>query len=270
MAPSLVMLMLVASNPLLAEGRKRFEALDFRAAVEVLKRATEVREQSEADRTTAYDLLAQSLLALGQEDEAVVAYQALLSKNPHARAPEASPKVRDAFVRAKEALYPKPSVGLSRLPSAPDTWIFEWVDPWGLVKTLKVNERSFDASATRLLKVPASSTPGPVDVSALDERELLLASLRFDNALPSAPVAAVQTQGVTSSGRGPARGVLWGLGAASLVASAALLVLAFLPVHPMNASDATALNQGRRIEAAVGWSALGVGAALAVAGWLVP
>jgi hypothetical protein len=269
MAPSLVMLMLVASNPLLMEGRKRFEALDFRAAVEVLKRATEVREQNEADRTAAYDLLAQSLLALGKEDEAVDAYHQLLSRNPHARAPEASPKVRDAFVRAKEALYPKPSVALSRLPSAPDTWIFEWVDPWGLVKTLKVNEHSFEAPAERLLKVPASSTTGPVDVSALDERELLLASLRFDNA-PAAPAAAVQTQGVASSGRGPARGVLWGFGAASLVASAALLVLAFLPVHPMNASDATALNQGRRIEAAVGWSALGVGAALAVAGWLVP
>lgn len=265
MAPSLVIVALLSTNPFLAEGRKQFAALDFRAAAETLKRASEVRDQTPAERSAAFELLAQSYLALGRDDEASGAYRALLKADPHAATPEGSPKVRDAFLRAKEALYPRPAVSLSRLPSAPDTWIFEWVDPWALVKSLKVNDRSFSATPERLLKVPASTTPGPVDVSALDERELLLASLRFENAATAAPPEIV-----AQPRRGPARGVLLGVGAASLVASVVLLVLAFIPAHAATAADANALNQTRRIEAVAGWSALGLAGALAVTAWVVP
>jgi hypothetical protein len=269
---ALVIALVAASNPFLVEGRKQFKALEFRAATESLKRAASVLDQTDAERIEAHDLLAQSYLALGRDADAVGSYEALLKVLPHAPTPQGAPKIRDAFLLAKEKLYPKPAVTISRVPSAEDVWIFEWVDPWSLVARVAVNERSFPAPADRRLKISAGAAAPKVEVRAFDEKDTLLATLRFEPAAaPAAGGAAVpEVQAVAAARRSPAPWVLVGFGAASLIAGGALLGVAFAPPpNGVSAAQATSLNQGRRLEAQVGWPLLGAAVVLCLIAWWV-
>jgi hypothetical protein len=142
---SVLTVLALTANPYLEEGRKHFTALEFEAAARTLAIAVEQPGLSGADRRDAFDLWAQSLLATNQRDQAERAYRRLLEADPYAPTPQASPKVVDCFVRAKQAAYPRPSVTLKGSLVADRAVLVKVFDPWALVKRVRWLERTAEA-----------------------------------------------------------------------------------------------------------------------------
>ncbi|MBX7097707.1 MAG: hypothetical protein K1X89_08345 [Myxococcaceae bacterium] len=265
---------LAAANPYLEQGRADFKALEFERSLGPLGLATEVKEQTSAERHESYDLLAQSLLALGRTREAEETYQRLLAQEPMAPEPRASPKVAAAFLAAKERLYPRPSVTLRRQPAPPERLLVEVRDPWAMVHHLIVRsgeqEQRLPAPADHLLNTALPE--GATALVALSQKEALLAELTLD----AAAGVAGRATGLTPAGEVRAAPshrlpwLKWVLGAVAVGAAAAaglLLFDAFLPrpVPPgITARSATLANADARAKAAAGWSFLGLTGAAAV------
>src|SRR5437016_3069698 len=100
-------------NPYLAEARDFYAQLLYAKAEARLKLAREVPNSTPEERREVYDLLARSQVALGRTADAEASYSELLAVDPDAPPPEASPKIRDLFRRAKERTYPPRFVRLS-------------------------------------------------------------------------------------------------------------------------------------------------------------
>ena len=269
---------LAAANPYLEQGRAEFKALDFERSLGALSLATEVKEQTSAERHESYDLLAQALLALGRTREAEETYQRLLAQEPMAPEPRASPKVAAAFLAAKERLYPRPSVTLRRQPAPPERLLVEVRDPWALVHHLTLRagdqELRLHAPADHVL-----NTALPDDATALaarGQKDQLLAELALDAAAAVASRATLEPPAEVRAAR-PRRlpWLKWVLGAVAVGAATAaglLLFDAFLPrpVPPgLTARSAALANADARAKAAAGWSFLGVTGAAAVSTVLV-
>jgi hypothetical protein len=134
----------LSANPHLDEGRRLFDAMHFKPAEAELRRAIADGGDPEEARE-AHDLLARALAAQGRVDDAEKIYGELLSEDPHAPAPtDAAPKVRKAFQRAKESLYPPDYVRLEQLESEESTLELVLVDPWAQVEQLILVEPAID------------------------------------------------------------------------------------------------------------------------------
>lgn len=164
---SLVALALQAS-PDLAAGQKLYDAMQFRAAEARLRLARE-QPESDAELDEVLYLLAKSLSAQRRLREAQDVYAELLARSPMAEAPsDVAPTLAEAFVRAKEQLYPRDFVRL-RLQSLPAAaFAVNVIDPWRQVKSLVLSEllSTGDTRATVLPPVATTIPASPPDVSA--------------------------------------------------------------------------------------------------------
>lgn len=110
----------------------------FPEAVHHLQRAL-AQPLSPEEQVEATDLLVRSLAAEGKLSEAETAYASLLVDQPHAPAPmDGSPKIQEAFRRAKERVFARGHVELRELPADLPTIRFDVVDPWALVKDVRL------------------------------------------------------------------------------------------------------------------------------------
>jgi hypothetical protein len=138
--------LVAGANPSLEDGRKLYDALRYRAAEARLRLALDVPTSTPEERREAHDLLARSLMAQGRAKEAEQVYSRLLAVDPGAPPPRASPGVKRAFERAKEALYDQSFVRLVLEEAPPDALGFRLVDPWGRVDALVLLTEMEDGS----------------------------------------------------------------------------------------------------------------------------
>jgi hypothetical protein len=270
----LLLLTVLAGTPSLEEGRRHFKELEFDAAAAALAMALAQPGLSPAERREATDLRAQSLLAVGRTEEADGAYADLLGADPHAPGPEASaPKVQASFLRAKQRVWPRPSVALSRAAEAPAGAVAVSVqDPWGLVRRV----RWLEALGAAPVERPAPPLEGRVLTvvpSPAAQRALFDALAADGTRLAHLEVALVLPAGqVEAHAAPPPRWVTITLIAASVAAAglgATFLGLGFrAPPAFSTAAAATGWNQGAAVNVGLGWTfaglAVGSGVAAAV------
>jgi hypothetical protein len=146
MLAALSMLVLCVNAPLV-EGRAAYAGLKWDKAETHLRLACDVPGSTSEERYEAHDLLARTLLATGRTQAAIETYSRLLSTDPHAATPrDAAPKVKEAFRKAKESLFPEGYVLLRALPSAPNRTEVELVDPWKRAKDVVLLEAVGEAA----------------------------------------------------------------------------------------------------------------------------
>ncbi|MBK7862550.1 MAG: hypothetical protein IPJ65_28870 [Archangiaceae bacterium] len=130
---------LLAVTPELTEGRRLYEALRYREAEEQLRLARHDAQATAAERREAYELLAQSLIAQSRVAEGEDVFAELLVLEPNAPAPrETSPKVEEAFARAKRRTYRPDYVKLTQRAAPAGQVVIEVADPWARVSTVSV------------------------------------------------------------------------------------------------------------------------------------
>lgn len=266
---SSLVLVTLAANPYLDEGRRHFANLEFDAAAKALAIATEQPGLSTPERREAFDVYAQALLALQRRDEAISAYRRLLESDAYAPPPQAAPKVVECFLAAKRLAYPPPGVKVASTVDGKTVAVTVF-DPWGDVKRV----RWFEGTAAELregaavelrehqVRLTPSKTAQRVLFDALGNADVLLAhgELELGGASSTTPSRAV-----TQPSPGP-RWLTLGAGGGAVVAaglSAVLLGLAFRAAPAISdAPGVNTWNAQRQSEAAVGWTlgALALGA----------
>lgn len=232
MWPALLGLWL-AANPWLEEGQRHFEALRYPEAAAALRTALDAPTNSVEERRKAGDLLARALLAQGKQAEAEAVWAGLLAKDSELPDPVGvSPKVREAFWRAKEKVYPRRFVRLEARPAAQGQLAASVVDPWRLVA--RVHQRLGPAATTELnpvdgvVRTELAPGSGSHLLEALDAQGALLASLTVEAPpkVEPAPAAAVAVGEVAAPlPSGPPRWPAWTaavLGVGALGAAAAV------------------------------------------------
>lgn len=275
---------LVAANPYLLEGRAHFARLEFEAATRSLAIAVEQPDLDVEERREGFGLWAQSLLAQGRAEEATAAYARLLREDPHAPAPQAAPKVVECFLKARQEVWPKPSVALRPLapsgaasPSAAATVTLEVFDPWALTRRVRLLEAT---EAGRLIERPSPLLNGRtlrVEPSA-EATRLLFDALDADGALLAhlevSPLRRSPGLELAAPTRWHApRWVTVLLIATATVAAAVgatFLGLGFRgPPAATSAAEVNAWNAGASRNAALGWSLGGLAVGVGVAAVLV-
>ncbi|MDX2009505.1 MAG: hypothetical protein SFW67_04915 [Myxococcaceae bacterium] len=279
MMTGVVLLLVCQANPYLTQGREHFEALDYAKALRALEVAVTVKGQRDDELLEGLGLLAQTQLALARGADAEASFGRLLRLDPHAPVPTGAPKVQQAFLRAREAVFPRPGVSLRATTSPEGPVVVSVVDPHGLVARVQhAAGRSPEAMTTTRVPVVAHAVTVPrpqpeqlVWVDAFDASNTLLAHLEVVGPAPSAPgpSAALTLERPSPSPRKPTAWLGWALVATAVAAAASAAVLfarAFQPVPPVtDAFAADRLDARRRTEAGVGWALL-AGAGLGAVG----
>ncbi|MFT3707737.1 MAG: hypothetical protein QM817_08725 [Archangium sp.] len=264
--------LMLCANPYLTEARKHFDTLEFDAATRSFAVAVEQSDLSAEERRIAFDLWAQALLALNRRDEAEKVYVRWLKSDPWAPPPNAAPKVVDAFLRARQIAWPKPSVKWTRVDDGSSGTVrVELFDPWSLasrVRWLEALESGLTERPTPPLEahvLTVQPTPGAKRLlfDALDAQDVLLS--HFEIALA---VGAATTRAPTVTTAPTTPSVKWApivILAASAIAAgfgAAFLGLGYrAPPTLTAASDINAWNRSANTQVGLGWSLLGVGVA---------
>jgi hypothetical protein len=131
---SLVLLVALAANPYLEQGRRLYEAAQFKDALAKLAVARDVPTNDVREKAEILDLLARCEVAEGQRESAERHYEELLGLKPHHVLPkDLSPKIGEVFDDAKRHLFEPDFVAFRPLPAAPGAARAELVDPWGQV-----------------------------------------------------------------------------------------------------------------------------------------
>jgi len=191
-----LLVLVLTANPYLDEGQALFDRMLYEKAVAKLRRATEVNASSQAERRRSHDLLARSLVALGQNEEARRTFVALLASDAAAPLPaDASPSIRKLFLEAKEQLYPKGRARLRRVPAPEPRLNVELVDPWELVARVEVRTEpsgtvTLEPAPLLVTDVPEGTRSATVlALSASNETVGALGPLAFGRAEPEPPPA---------------------------------------------------------------------------------
>ena len=288
----------LAANPYLPEGRDLYGKMRYPDAEARLRTAAEVRSSSLEEQREVYDLLARAVVAQGRLGEAEGIYAELLSKDPEVPAPTGvSPKISEAFLRAKRRVYPGDFARLRRLPAAPGRLELELVDPWSKVVAVTLfisdlkggtGERTLTGEGRRF---GATLTPAPGAAlrcwaEARDERGRVLDSagtrdqpLLF-NGSPVLAEGALPSSTIAQSAPGPRRWPAYLVTGVTVAMVAAGTALAFSSaadhgsIHADTDARATrALNasaEGKAIGANVAFAGAlvgGLGVALLVWSW---
>lgn len=296
---SLGVALALAANPYLDHGRQLFKGVRFEEALEQLQLARQVSSSTPAERREVLDLLGRTYLAVGKEKEAAQAFSDLLVDDPHAvLSGSPSPKVRATFLKAKEALYPKPFVRLDVIKDARGPTAVAVLDPWGEVAKVELKLKSGDgAFGTRVLPVDAGRASLDTELSeglvgyaqAVSQEGQVLASAGSADApwslspatlTPSAsgsdgPVVSLAARAEPAAPAWP-KVTLLAAGAVVAAAGAGVVYWGFADARAAEAAaiaaDVPALNESARGKAIAGYSLLGVGGAMVVSGliwWLL-
>ena len=136
---------ILATNPYLDEARALLDSMQYEKARARLEYAKRTSTSTRDERRETYQLLARAWAAEGKLDQAEASFAELLAQDAAAPGPrEAAPRIREAFRRAKERLYPADFVSLVQAPAAVGRVEFEIKDPWSLVQTLRLLEARGD------------------------------------------------------------------------------------------------------------------------------
>jgi hypothetical protein len=249
MLAALVALVVSGANPNLEEGRALFEAMQYRPAEARLRLARSAAQSNPAERREILDLLARALAAQGRLGEAEDVYAELLAADPHAPSPDGvSPKITDAYQRAKERLYPRGFVRL--VPDSPQGREVSVVDPWSEVAEVAVFSAAgpgeFAERRTKEKERIAAALPAGTQrwyVEAYDRRGKRVASagsavepLQIGAALPAA--AAPSAEIAAPVAPGPSRWPEWTVLGASVVAACAGVGFGLSAAEDYRAADA--------------------------------
>ncbi len=241
MLPLLSLGLVLAANPYLDEGQKLFEGLRYPEAEARLKTARQVPTSTPEERRRVYDLLARSVAAQGRMGETEGLYAELLAKDPDAPPPQGvSPKIREAYTRAKERVYPPPYAQLTLLPAAPGRLELSLVDPWQEVTrvVLATSEGTSPFVETALpprgrqyeSALPHAPAGLRYYVEARSAQGKVLASLGTQaaplRAAQAGPAAAVTLTPEQPAPAGPARWPAWVVGGATVAALATGVAMA--------------------------------------------
>lgn len=216
---------LLGTSPDFDEGAKLYDAMQFRAAEARLRLARE-QAVSDDEKVPVLELLARTLVAQGRVKEAEDVYAELLALSPHAAPPaDVSPKIADAFQRAKARLYPR---GFVRLLVKRETVTL--IDPWRGCDSVEVT--GADAAQTTLPPSPGVAVALPAGartVRALAGTRVLAsaelptgdAPVIADAPLPTAAPASSSTELVAPAvAPAPSRWPEWTLTAVAVAAAA--------------------------------------------------
>jgi hypothetical protein len=291
----------LAANPYLDEARRLVDSLHYPQAEALLRTANKVPTNTPDERREICDLLARAVVAQGRVAEAETVYSQLLANDPDAPAPKGvSPKIRDAFVHAKQRMYPADYTRLEQLPSPAGRLVLHLVDPWRRVNEVvlaqRVDKAPFATSplpgrerqyAADLPPAPAGSTL-EVYVEARSEGGQALASIGSVEAplsFPGPPLLVPRERASSAVSAdvlqpaGPPTWPKWAAGAVAVVAAAVATgfgVSAYrdwraagsptAPAAQVRALDASTRDKAIVAEAC-GAGALAAGAGAAVLAW---
>jgi hypothetical protein len=215
-----LLLLAMAVNPYLEEGRERYEALRYEQALGPLILALEVPGQTQLELREAFDLLARTRAALGDLAGTRATYVELLKRDPMAPLPtDAAPKIRDAFTAARRERYPAGTVRLARKPGTDGRVKVEVTDPWGVVVRVELRAVGGEPRAVAQGGGPVVELRAPPGleqgwVAALDATGGVLATLGSakaplalappDREAPR-PLAPTASRGDTARDSAPAR-----------------------------------------------------------------
>lgn len=269
-------LVALAANPYLDEGRRHFGNLEFDAAARSLAIATEQPGLSVAERREAFDVYAQALLALQRRDDAIAAYRRLLQADAYAPAPQAAPKVVECFLAAKRSAYPPPAVKATARVDGRSVTVSVF-DPWGEVKRVRWFEATAsglnESAAARVVdhQVTLESADGTQRVlfDALGAGDVLLDHVEVELG-PVAPDVVAPAPAPSSSKRTLFAAGSFGAAALSGGLSALFFGFAFRPAPALSeARLVNAWNDGRAMDAGLGWALGGLAVAATVTAVLI-
>lgn len=126
-----LVVIIASASPQLEEGRVLVQQLQFAQARVRLEAAKASTTLSIDERREVIGLLAHCFAAEGRVPDAENVYAELLATDAKAPAPVSGPpRLRDAFRRAKERLYPPTFASLTREVAAPGRVGVQLLDPW--------------------------------------------------------------------------------------------------------------------------------------------
>src|SRR6185436_515880 len=135
----LVLSLLLSAAPELEEGRALFQRMEYERAAKKLAEARRAPSLTRDERREVADLLARAYAAREQLDETEAVYAELLASDPQAPAPTGvSPKIREAYLRAKQRLYATDYVRIEPLAQGPGWVELRIDDPWNKVAAVAV------------------------------------------------------------------------------------------------------------------------------------
>jgi hypothetical protein len=136
-ATALAVTLAATSNPWLEKARAAYSKLDCDAVLSDLAQARQVPTDDAATKLSIFDLEGRCHVALGHAADAEAAFTQMLGIDAQAELdPALSPKIRDAFKRAKLKLFPEDYVAFKELAPAPELIRVELVDPWHRVRSV--------------------------------------------------------------------------------------------------------------------------------------
>lgn len=269
-----LVLLLLATNPHWVAGQKQFAALEFEAAARSLSIAVQQPDLSVDERRAAYHLWAQALIAVRRPDEAETVLARLLRDDPHAPAPKgAAPKIQEAFARARQRSWPRPSVSFKPAPWAEGPSVkVELIDPWSLVARVRQvdvlpagpAERESVTVRDHALSVRPGEGAQRVVLDALAENDRPLAHLDLE--VPQPPSVSVSARADEPVARSPVVAVVSGVAAVLAGAGGgALLGLGYRAPPPLETAGAVnGWNAQVRSQAGFGFGLVVAGTVAAI------
>lgn len=278
MAFAPVLLFLLGASPQLDEGRALVTQLRFAEARTHLEAARASTTLTLGERREAAGLLAHCYAAEGRIADAEKVYAELLSTDARAPAPSSGPpRLRDAFRRAKERLYPPGFASLTREPAPAGRVAVQLLDPWNsCTRGVVIARRGLDGTFTEeAMPVDAlgRGSVGVGDASAwfVEARSASGACASLGSLAEPVLVPVIEEEAVT---RAPvvtprSRVVPWISFGVTVAATAAAATFAGLGAGSMDqarsanfASDLRAAELQARDQFTLAWG-FGIGAAVA-------
>ena len=232
----------VSATPYLDEARGLVERLQFDAALKKLELAGASTTLSLEERREVAALRAHCWAAEGRMEQVDSVYAELLARDSRAPAPSSGPpRLREAFRKAKERLYPPGFVSLTRAASPPGRVVIRLVDPWARCASVEVSA-SDTAGGWRSTPIEldlegqgAAATPatGAWFIEARTAEGASCASLGTQ-AAPFVVESAAPSNVVTASGR--ASWVPWVVTAVAIALTASAAVTGALGASALDRS----------------------------------
>lgn len=185
----------LASNPYLEDARALLDSMQYAQARAKLEYARKVTTSTRDEKREVFALLARAWAAEGKLDVAEATFSELLADDPSAPAPRDAPRIREAFRKAKEKLYPVDFVSLTQAPAPVGRVALSLKDPWGLVESVALLEST--------------------DQTTFSTRDLQLSDERTTAAAALTPPAPGEPTRWYAEARGPGANVLTRLGSAA-------------------------------------------------------
>jgi len=187
---------MLGSTPYLEEGKAAVEQLEYRKAITALELATQASTLTPEERAETHQLLASSYAAIGRMDLAERSWSQLLARDPHTPAPRGvAPKLKAAFLSAKQHQYPPDFVRLELLPAPAGQLELGVTDPWNQVSAvvLKPLEGSEELQRTGVINhrarfsMQALALPDELRAEALSGEDTVVAAIRVGVPTGTAP-----------------------------------------------------------------------------------